>query len=191
METRDDQLTTRDLAATPPERDTEPAGGTATEEPPARMEPDDAEMRERAPAGGEEVTAEAAARDEGVAAGAPARDEGVAAEAPAGGEASTRADEPQAGSAADGAPELLPPDEREGFQGRWEEVQTAFVDEPRQAVERADALVAEVMQRLADGFAQERERLEGQWSRGEDVSTEDLRVSLRRYRSFFQRLLSA
>jgi len=51
--------------------------------------------------------------------------------------------------------------------------------------------VAEVMQRLADGFAQERERLEGQWSRGEDVSTEDLRVSLQRYRSFFQRLLSA
>ena len=47
------------------------------------------------------------------------------------------------------------------------------------------------MQQLADGFARERENLEGQWSRGEDVSTEDLRVALQRYRSFFQRLLSA
>jgi hypothetical protein len=66
-----------------------------------------------------------------------------------------------------------------------------FVDDPRDAVENADALVAELMQRLADGFARERERLEGQWSRGEDVSTEDLRVVLQRYRSFFRRLLSA
>ncbi len=59
-----------------------------------------------------------------------------------------------------------------------ESVQTTFVDDPRNAVENADALVAELMQRLADGFARERERLEGRWSRGEDVSTEDLRVVL-------------
>ena len=65
-----------------------------------------------------------------------------------------------------------------------------FVDEPRGAVEDADALVANVMQRLAEGFAQERERLEAQWGRGEDISTEDLRVALQRYRAFFQRLLS-
>ena len=64
------------------------------------------------------------------------------------------------------------------------------VDEPRGAVEDADALVATVMQRLAEGFAQERERLEAQWGRGEDISTEDLRIALQRYRSFFQRLLS-
>jgi hypothetical protein len=78
----------------------------------------------------------------------------------------------------------------DGFQSRWEEIQVRFVDEPRGAVEDADALVATVMQRLAEGFAQERERLEGQWGRGEDISTEDLRVALQRYRSFFQRLLS-
>ena len=78
----------------------------------------------------------------------------------------------------------------EGFQSRWEEIQVRFVDEPRGAVEDADALVATVMQRLAEGFAQERERLEGQWGRGEDISTEDLRVALQRYRSFFQRLLA-
>jgi hypothetical protein len=78
----------------------------------------------------------------------------------------------------------------DGFQSRWEEIQVRFVDEPRGAVEDADALVATVMQRLAESFAQERERLEAQWGRGEDISTEDLRVALQRYRSFFQRLLA-
>jgi len=86
---------------------------------------------------------------------------------------------------------LLPHDQGTEFHERWESIQTTFVDDPRNAVENADALVAELMQRLADGFARERERLEGQWSRGEDVSTEDLRVVLQRYRSFFRRLLSA
>ena len=69
-------------------------------------------------------------------------------------------------------------------------MQTGFVDEPRAAVEQADALVAEVMKRLADSFATERQALEQQWSRGDDVSTEELRLALRRYRSFFDRLLS-
>src|SRR3954447_13698880 len=92
---------------------------------------------------------------------------------------------------ADDAPELLPRDENAEFQRRWETIQTGFVDEPRQTVEQADELVAHVMKRLAEGFAAERERLEGQWGRGEDVSTEDLRVALQRYRGFFQRLLSA
>ena len=73
---------------------------------------------------------------------------------------------------------------------RWTDVQAGFVDEPRSSVEAADRLVAEVMQRLADSFATEREALEQQWSRGDDASTEDLRVALRRYRSFFDRLLS-
>ena len=89
------------------------------------------------------------------------------------------------------APELLPRDENTEFQSRWETIQTGFVDEPRQTVEQADELVAHVMQRLAEGFAAERERLEQQWGRGEDVSTEDLRIALQRYRGFFQRLLSA
>jgi hypothetical protein len=83
---------------------------------------------------------------------------------------------------------LLP--DADSYQTRWEEIQVRFVDEPRGAVEDADALVATVMQKLAEGFAQERERLEAQWGRGEDISTEDLRVALQRYRSFFQRLLS-
>jgi hypothetical protein len=73
---------------------------------------------------------------------------------------------------------------------RWDRIQTGFVDEPRQAVEQADHLVAEVIKYLAESFAGERRNLEEQWSRGNDVSTEDLRVSLQRYRSFFDRLLS-
>jgi hypothetical protein len=86
---------------------------------------------------------------------------------------------------------LLQEDEGAKLSSRWESIQVTFVDDPRRAVEEADGLVAEVMQQLADGFARERENLEGQWTRGEDVSTEDLRVALQRYRSFFQRLLSA
>jgi hypothetical protein len=101
-----------------------------------------------------------------------------------------RPDEPDR-DVADEDAALLPEDQGTEFQERWESIQTTFVDDPRSAVENADALVAELMQRLADGFARERERLEGQWSRGEDVSTEDLRVVLQRYRSFFRRLLSA
>jgi hypothetical protein len=76
------------------------------------------------------------------------------------------------------------------YQLRWEQVQTRFVDEPRGAVKDADGLVAKLMQQLAEGFAEERERLEAQWDRGEDISTEELRVALTRYRSFFQRLLA-
>ena len=91
----------------------------------------------------------------------------------------------------DESTELLPRDENAEFQRRWEEIQTGFVDEPRETVEQADELVAHVMKRLAEGFATERENLEQQWGRGEDVSTEDLRIALQRYRGFFQRLLSA
>ncbi len=75
------------------------------------------------------------------------------------------------------------------FRSQWSKLQTGFVDEPRRTVEGADKLVAAVMQRLAEGFANERSGLEKQWDSGDDVSTEDLRVALQRYRSFFDRLL--
>jgi len=77
------------------------------------------------------------------------------------------------------------------LRGRWSSVQADFVDEPRRAVEEADTLVADLMKRLMDGFAGERSKLEKQWDRGDNVSTEDLRVALQRYRSFFDRLLKA
>jgi hypothetical protein len=75
------------------------------------------------------------------------------------------------------------------FRSQWSKLQTGFVDEPRRTVEDADKLVAAVMQRLAEGFANERSGLEKQWDSGDNVSTEDLRVALQRYRSFFDRLL--
>jgi hypothetical protein len=85
---------------------------------------------------------------------------------------------------------LFAKDEADDFRSRWQEVQTAFVDEPRQAVQKADELVAAAMKRLAEVFSSERDKLEHEWDRNEDVSTEDLRLALRRYRSFFDRLLS-
>jgi hypothetical protein len=83
-------------------------------------------------------------------------------------------------------------DERagEGFRTRWSDIQASFVDEPRRSVEQADELVAEVMQRMAQQFAEERKTLEQQWDRGGATDTEMLRQTLRRYRSFFDRLLS-
>ena len=86
---------------------------------------------------------------------------------------------------------LLEDHELQSIHVRWKDIQAEFVDEPRKAVQDADALVAELMQRLAQMFASEREQLESRWAGGDDVSTEDLRHGLRRYRSFFERLLAA
>ncbi len=85
---------------------------------------------------------------------------------------------------------LFPGEELQGLRTRWKEIQIGFVDEPRKAVEQADGLVASAMKRLAEVFAEERAGLEKQWDRGDSVSTEDLRVALQRYRTFFDRLLS-
>ena len=86
---------------------------------------------------------------------------------------------------------LLPADRTAGYRGRWDDIQSRFVDDPRSSVEQADTLVLEVVQDLQTTFGSERSSLEAQWQSGEDVQTEDLRVALRRYRSFFDRLLSA
>jgi hypothetical protein len=85
---------------------------------------------------------------------------------------------------------LLPGPEAGELRQRWDLIQTGFVDEPRHAVEDADSLVAQAMKRIAEVFAEERTDLERQWSAGQDISTEDLRLALKRYRSFFDRLLS-
>jgi hypothetical protein len=85
---------------------------------------------------------------------------------------------------------LLGGDDIEDLRSRWDQIQTGFVDEPRNAVKQADELVAQAMKSLAESFADERGRLEQQWDRGDNVSTEELRQALRKYRSFFQRLLT-
>ena len=84
---------------------------------------------------------------------------------------------------------LFPADEANNLRAKWDSVQVKFVDEPRQAVEEADQLIAATMKRLAEIFTDERQELERHWDRSESVSTEDLRLGLRRYRSFFTRLL--
>ena len=99
------------------------------------------------------------------------------------GTATAMAKEPESGP-------LFSQEEAGTLRARWDAIQVGFVDEPRRAVEEADSLVAAAMKRLAEQFAEERSKLEGQWDRGGDVSTEDLRVALRRYRSFFGRLLA-
>jgi hypothetical protein len=161
------ELSTRDLA------------GTSPEDASARDE------SERVEAPESEAAGEATRPDP---AGAPptdqdradAVDESRAADVP--GDTETSADE---------RGPLLPQEQSEGFVTRWRDIQVGFVDEPRASVAQADALVADLMQRLAAGFSDAREELEAQWDRGDDVSTEDLRLALRRYRAFFDRLLSA
>lgn len=85
---------------------------------------------------------------------------------------------------------LVPTEEAAGFREKWNSIQTHFVDEPRGSVEEADMLVADVMRRVTELFANERSGLERQWSRGDNVSTEDLRLAMQRYRAFFDRLLA-
>ena len=97
----------------------------------------------------------------------------------------TRRDEAQDGQ--DQA--LFADDEAQTFRSRWEDVQRGFVDEPRESVQKADDLVSDLVERLTNGFAETRSGLEEQWNKGEEASTEDLRIALTRYRAFFQRLL--
>lgn len=122
-----------------------------------------------------------------LAASGPARDDGLSEPR------SFRTEEPanvRPETAAQAPTALFPADEAGDLRRRWDEIQASFVDEPRRAVEQADNLVADAMKRLAEKFADERVRLEGRWDRGDDVSTEDLRLTLQFYRSFFGRLLA-
>lgn len=88
------------------------------------------------------------------------------------------------------SPQLFEQGALESYRIDWGAIQTGFVDNPRGAVRQADELVVAVMKRLAEVFGDERANLEQAWAKGDDVSTEELRVALRRYRSFFDRLLA-
>ncbi len=85
---------------------------------------------------------------------------------------------------------LFTPDVAGDFQSRWDAVQIGFVDDPGDAVRKADELVAQVMKSLAESFANERQRIESQLGQSDSESTENMRLALRRYRSFFHRLLA-
>lgn len=130
--------------------------------------------------------------DTGRDAGGPddrAADTGTGARETSSRDRSAAGDTPGTQDAQDDTPQLLSTQDEEAFRARWQEVQSEFVDDPRDAVHTADALVADVMQRLAATFADHKQELEGQWNRGEQADTEDLRLALRHYRSFFNRLL--
>ena len=85
--------------------------------------------------------------------------------------------------------DLLDREESEHLRTRWNEIQGRFVDEPRSAVQQADGLVSEVIEKITQMFADEHSSLESQWNQGNDVTTEDLRKALQHYRSFFNRLV--
>ncbi len=110
-----------------------------------------------------------------------------------GGEGTVAVIENQEGDGANEEEQLAPlflPDVAKDFRSRWDTVQRSFVDDPRQAVRQADELVAQVMKSLAETFSNERTKLEAQLEEKDKASTENLRLALRRYRSFFERLLS-
>ncbi|MBT2439566.1 hypothetical protein J7E93_05390 [Streptomyces sp. ISL-36] len=107
----------------------------------------------------------------------------------AGGAQRTEGDQ-DAGQDTEEVPELLSADDVESFRTRWQQIQNQFVDDPREAVHAADGLVADVMRTLAETFADHKKGLEGQWNQGGEVDTESLRMALRQYRSFFNRLLT-
>lgn len=111
-----------------------------------------------------------------------ARESSGADEARAGGQHAVHGNEPLAA--------LFEPDRADDYRARWGQVQIGFVDDPGQAVRKADELVAEVISNLAETFARERAKLEGEASGEAGKSTEGLRVALQRYRSFFERLLA-
>jgi hypothetical protein len=85
---------------------------------------------------------------------------------------------------------LLAKSEVEQFQSRWNSIQAGFVDEPRKTIEEADKCVANAMQRISQLHSDERVKLESMWKRGDQASTEDMRLALQRYRAFFSRLMS-
>jgi len=85
---------------------------------------------------------------------------------------------------------IIPKRQCEELRARWDQIQTAFIDEPRKAVQDADTLVASAVKQISEAFADQRSQLEKQWTQGDQISTEELRLALQRYRSFFSRLLS-
>jgi hypothetical protein len=85
---------------------------------------------------------------------------------------------------------LLPPQRRDELRASWLEIQSSFIDEPRESVRRADGLVQDLLSSVSERFESARRDLEGEWQRGEGVNTESLRLALRRYRALFDRLLA-
>ena len=181
MTERREDLSTADLAAQQPTQTTPANRAPGTD---VQRDSTDAEFRR------EDLAPEEREREPSMVEGRrPDPEPTTTAVGAPGAQAGTDTDNRTAASASTSGP-LLGTEDAEGFRARWTDIQTSFVDAPRQAVEQADALVAELMQHLARTFADERGRLEGHWDRGDDVPTDNLRDAFQRYRSFFERLLA-
>lgn len=85
---------------------------------------------------------------------------------------------------------LFEGDEARKFRARWLAIQSKFVDDPSDSVKQADDLVSDVIKSVTMNFSNRRIALEKQWNGEENTSTEDLRMAIKRYRSFFDRLLT-
>ena len=83
----------------------------------------------------------------------------------------------------------VPHDADTDVRSHWVVIQQGFVDDPRSAVKDADSLVGDVLDKLAASLEEQRRHLESQWSHSEP-DTEELRLTLRRYRDFLDRLLA-
>ena len=105
-------------------------------------------------------------------------------------ERTTTEEEEEREELAGGRTILIDEDESSRLRSRWESIQASFIDEPRESVTRADELVEDLIDRITEGFDEERSELERTWERGEEVDTETLRITLQRYRTFFERLLT-
>jgi hypothetical protein len=204
MTTHDEQTNARPEfssdAMEPPARQTDPSAAVDDPSTAARRTDATARHAEAPVTGDESLTARTEAPvtgDESLSARTEApvtRDESLSArtEAPVTGDESlsARAEPSESRAEPSSAKSLFADDDLSSLRSRWDDVQAAFVDDPKQCVQKADALVAKVVEQLTAGFSDARTRLEAQWARGEDASTEDLRLALKRYREFFQRLLS-
>jgi len=99
------------------------------------------------------------------------------------------ADDSRESEGSEGRERLVPAERAHEYSSRWDALKGDFVDEPRRAVAQADDLVGELLDEIQRLFADQRRDLEQGFDH-DRASTEDLRLALRRYRSFFDRLLS-
>jgi hypothetical protein len=91
--------------------------------------------------------------------------------------------------ASDGSKAFFSPNEADGFRARWESIQVGFVDDPRTSVQSAAQLIGDAMKRLSEEVATERRKFETSSRRENGKATEEMRLLLRRYRSFFKHLM--
>ncbi|GAB4106158.1 hypothetical protein GCM10028790_51770 [Micromonospora taraxaci] len=95
---------------------------------------------------------------------------------------------PAGSTVATAAATLLDADTAQGFRDRWRDVQLRFVDDPHAAAGEAQSLVEEAIQALSSALAAQKNTLGG-WQDAGSADTEQLRMAVRNYRDFLDRVL--